>query len=526
MTNTFITLGGSAAIAVLIAMVARRLNWNAPLLLIIAGAIIGPLPIGPTAPPNPETVLVVVLAPLVFGEALSSSYLDLRRVRRPVMLLALGLVVATTAIVGWVAAAIIAIPLSLAFALGAILAPTDAVAVGTVARKAGLPRYLVSVLEGESLVNDGSGLTLLKVALAAAAAGTITGAQVTGIFVIAVAGGVGIGVLGGLVASWMMRRSADVIAVNSFVVVIPFLLYVIAESLGGSGILAVVVSALLIAHTQNSVVAHTGRVQSVTLWKHVTFILQSLAYFLVGLELSSVVGNLMEAHTGKVLLLVPCIVLTLIATRFVFVFIMVAVGRRATNVADRGKMWRGGIVASWAGARGPVSALAAFSVPLAYDSGDVVPFRDVILATTFCVILVSVVLSMTIAPLARLLKVSTDDEEAMTRRVEAMLARAALDRLSEIEMASEAAGDPIPMAVSSHLREIAERRLVDGDNGEDDDVSGSEQQVRVQTARAMVRAEQEELLRMRSEDGLPDDLVRKILRTLDLRDAALKTEEA
>jgi CPA1 family monovalent cation:H+ antiporter len=216
----------------------------------------------------------------------------------------------------------------------------------------------------------------------------------------------------------------------------------------------------------------------------------------------------------------------LIATRFVFVFIMVAVGRRATNVADRGKMWRGGIVASWAGARGPVSALAAFSVPLAYDSGDVVPFRDVILATTFCVILVSVVLSMTIAPLARLLKVSTDDEEAMTRRVEAMLARAALDRLSEIEMASEAAGDPIPMAVSSHLREIAERRLVDGDNGEDDDVSGSEQQVRVQTARAMVRAEQEELLRMRSEDGLPDDLVRKILRTLDLRDAALKTEEA
>ena len=526
MTDTFITLGGSAALAVLIAMGARRLNWNAPLVLIIAGAIIGPLPIGPSAPPNPETILVVVLAPLVFGEALSSSYLDLRRVRRPVMLLAIGLVVATTVIVGWVAAAIIALPLTLAFALGAILAPTDAVAVGTVARKAGLPRYLVSVLEGESLVNDGTGLTLLKVALAAAAAGTITGAQVSGIFVIAVVGGVGVGALGGLVASWMMRRSTDVIAVNSFVVVIPFVLYVVAEKLGGSGILAVVVSALLIAHTQNSMVAHSGRVQSVTVWKHVTFILQSLAYFLVGLELSSVVGNLMDFHASKVLLLVPCIVIALIATRFVFVFVMVAIGPRATNVPDRSRMWRGGIVASWAGARGPVSALAAFSIPLVYNNGEAVPFRDVILATTFCVIVVSVILSMTIAPLARLLKVSTDDEAAMTRRVETMLARAALDRLSEIEMTMEAAGDPIPMAVASHLREIAERRLVDDDNGEDDAVGASEKQVLVQTARAMVRAEQEELLRMRSEDGLPDDLVRKILRTLDLRDAALKTEEA
>ena len=324
----------------------------------------------------------------------------------------------------------------------------------------------------------------------------------------------------------MMRRSTDVIAVNSFVVVIPFLLYVVAEKLGGSGILAVVVSALLIAHTQNSMVAHSGRVQSVTVWKHVTFILQSLAYFLVGLELSSVVGNLMDFHASKVLLLVPCIVIALIATRFVFVFVMVAIGPRATNVPDRSRMWRGGIVASWAGARGPVSALAAFSIPLVYNNGEAVPFRDVILATTFCVIVVSVVLSMTIAPLARLLKVSTDDEAAMTRRVETMLARAALDRLSEIEMTMEAAGDPIPMAVASHLREIAERRLVDDDNDEEDAVGASEKQVLVQTARAMVRAEQEELLRMRSEDGLPDDLVRKILRTLDLRDAALKTEEA
>ena len=525
MTDTFITLGGSAAIAVLVALVARRLNWNAPLVLIIAGAVIGPLPIGPTAPPNPETILVVVLAPLVFGEALSSSYLDLRRVRRPVLLLAIGLVIATTLVVGWVTVAIVAIPLAPAFALGAILAPTDAVAVGSVARKAGLPRYLVSVLEGESLVNDGSGLTLLKVAVVAAAAGSVTGLQVSAYFIFAVVGGVGVGAVGGLLASWLLRRSSDVVAVNSFVVVIPFVLYVAAEEIRGSGILAVVVSALIIAHAQNSVAAHAGRMQSVTLWKHVTFILQSLAYFLVGLELSSVVGNLMETHTSKVLLLVPAIVIALIATRVLFVFAMVTLGRAATRLPTRQPLWRGAVVASWAGSRGPVSALAAFSVPLVYETGKEVPYRDVILATTFCVIVVSVILSMTIAPLARALKVSSEDEVEATRRIEAMLARAALDRLSEIEMTLEASGTPMPMSISNHLREVAERRLIDDQSDDQDLARGSEGQLLVQTARAMVRAEQEEILRMRSEDGLPDALARKILRTLDLRDAALRTEE-
>ena len=525
MTDTFVTLGGSAAIAVLVALLARRLGWNAPLLLIITGAIIGPLPFGPAAPPNPETVLVAVLAPLVFGEALSSSYLDLRQVRRPVMILAVGLVVATTVIVGWVATVIIAIPLSLAFALGAVLAPTDAVAVGTVARKAGLPRSLVSVLEGESLVNDGTGLTLLKVALVAAAAGSVTGLQVAGEFGLAVVGGVGVGAIGGLLASWLLRRSNDVVAVNSLIVVIPFMLYVITEKIGGSGILAVVVSALLIAHTQNSDAAHAGRMQSVTLWKHMTFILQSLAYFLVGLELSSVVGNLMDAHTGKVLLLVPAIVVALIATRFAFVFCMVAAARVRSTGPERSPSWRGAVVASWAGSRGPVSALAAFSIPLVFDSGQTVPYRDVILATTFCVILVSVILSMTIAPVARLLKVSSEDDGQIKRRAESMLARAALDRLADIEMTSEAAGTPLPMAISNHLREVAERRLKADEVDDEETLSGGEAQLLVQTARAMVRAEQEEVLRMRSEDGLPDELARQLLRTLDVRDAALRTEE-
>lgn len=154
MNETYVTLAGSAAIAVGIAAFARQRGWNMALPLIAAGALVGALPIGPTAPPDPEVILVTVLAPLVFGEALGSSYLDLRKVSRPVLALAIGLVITSTLVIGAVTVTVVAMPLAMAFALGAVLWPTNAVAVSAVARRAGLPRRLVSILEGESLVND------------------------------------------------------------------------------------------------------------------------------------------------------------------------------------------------------------------------------------------------------------------------------------------------------------------------------------------------------------------------------------
>jgi CPA1 family monovalent cation:H+ antiporter len=193
MNDTFVTLAGSATLAVAVAAFCRQRGWAMSMPLIVIGAIVGALPVGPTAPPDPEVILVAVLAPLVFGEALGSSYLDLRRVSRPVIALAIGLVVAATLVVGAVGAALVAMPLAMAMALGAVLSPTDAVAVSAVARRAGLPRRLVAILEGESLVNDGTGLTALKVALVAAAAGSVTLAGVAGMFVVAVVAGCVVG---------------------------------------------------------------------------------------------------------------------------------------------------------------------------------------------------------------------------------------------------------------------------------------------------------------------------------------------
>ncbi|MEC7102492.1 MAG: cation:proton antiporter, partial [Actinomycetota bacterium] len=164
----------TAVIVLGLAAFMRQRGWGIALPLIALGVAVGLAPFGPAAPPEPEVILILLLAPLVFGEALSSSYLDLRRVSRPVLALAIGLVLTATLVVGGVVSLFVAMPLAVAFALGAIVSPTDAVAVSTIAKRASLPRRLVSILEGESLVNDGTGLTALRVAVVAAVAGSVT----------------------------------------------------------------------------------------------------------------------------------------------------------------------------------------------------------------------------------------------------------------------------------------------------------------------------------------------------------------
>ncbi len=525
MNETYVTLAAAAAIAVGVAAFVRQRGWNIALPLIAVGVVVGALPFGPSAPPDPEVVLVAVLAPLVFGEALGSSFIDLRKVRKPVLVLAIGLVIASTLVVGALTVTVVAMPLAMAFALGAVLSPTDAVAVSTVARRAGLPRRLVSVLEGESLVNDGTGLTALKVALVAAAAGSVTLVEVTGIFVIAVVAGVAVGAIGGWLLAWVLRRSKDLVASNSLILVAPFLLYVLAEEVDGSGILAVVVAALVIAHSQNSDPGHSGRVQSVIVWRHITFVLQSLAFFLVGLELFSVLGNLDDEAQGHVIVLVAMVMVALIGTRVLFVFAMIGFSRSARQEASNRAFLRGAAIVAWAGARGPVSGLAAFSIPLAFADGTVVPYRDLILATTLCVIVITLLLSNTLGPLARLLRIEKDDDTATLRRIDILLARAALERLSDVEAEADATGAPLSIAASERLRLDTERRItVSTDSEAASETQEIEGRQLITGAQAMVRAEQEELLRLRDEEGLPDAIVRPILRQLDLRLQTLRSE--
>lgn len=508
----------------------RQRGWGIALPLIALGTVVGAAPFGPDAPLEPEAVLIVILAPLVFGEALGSSYLDLRKVSRPVLALAIGLVITGTFVVGGVVSLVVAMPIAVALALGAILAPTDAVAVSTIAKRASIPRRLVSILEGESLVNDGTGLTALRVAVMATVVGGVTLIGTLGMFAVAVSVGLGVGALFGWAMSTILRRSRDLVAANSLIVIAPFSIYLVAEFFEGSGILAVVVAALWVASSQHSDPGWSGRLSGNTVWRHLTFILQTFAFLLIGLELPVVLSRLMPDERTLVAVLVPLVLVTLIVTRGLFVALMVGIqrarGQRSANsFRASDQPGREAAIIAWAGARGPVSGLAAFSIPLVIASGEPFPYRDVILATTFVIIVVSLVLSLTVAPMARWLGIRGDDDEQLRRDMDASLARAALVRLDAAIEEAQNDDDPIPQEVIDRLQRDAQTRVERARSTDDVSVTREMATRRlIDLARAMVQAEQEEVLRLRDEEGLPDALVRKKLQSLDVRLQALGTE--
>lgn len=530
MSNNLFGFAVAGVISLSLAVFFRQRGWGIALPLIFVGAIVGILPIGPTAPPDPEVVLILILAPLVFGEALGSSYLDLRKVSRPVLALAVGLVLTTTFVVGGVVTLVVAMPLAIALALGAILAPTDAVAVSTIAKRASIPRRLVSILEGESLVNDGTGLTALRVALIAAVAGSVTLVQAAGYFVVAVGVGVAVGAASGILMSWVLRRSRDLVAANSLIVIAPFLIYLITERFEGSGILAIVVAALWVAGSQHSDPGWSGRLQGTTVWRHLTFILQTFAFFLVGLELPEVLQRLDDGELRLVVILVPLVLVTLIISRALFVAAMVGVQRarerRAGNAIRRqANLGKESAIVAWAGARGPISGLAAFSLPLVTSAGSAFPYRDVLLATTFVIIVLTLLLSLSVGPLANRLGVTGDDDELLVRGLDAALARAAFERLGDAVDEADRDGEPIPSDIVDRLERDLRVRI-DRLQSEAGTPTTHELATRrlVRLARAMLQAEQEELLRLRDEEGLPDSIVRSRLRDLDIRIQALGTE--
>jgi len=514
------SLAFSAVAALALAVILRHFGIQIALPLIAAGAVLSLSPWGPDALSDPEIVLIVILAPLVFGDALSSSFLDLRKVSRQVLLLAVGLVIATILVVGGVAVWVAAMPLAAALALGAVLAPTDAVAVSTVAKKASLPRFVISILEGESLVNDGTGLTALRVAVAAAIMGSVTLLDVGEIFALAVVVGVGIGAVSGIMLSQVLRRTRDSIAGNGLVLVAPFAIYLATEALEGSGILAVVVAALWIAHAQHSEPGASGRLQATNVWKHITFIFQAVAFFSIGMEIPDVFRRLPTGELPLVPGLVVLVLLALIVTRFAFVFGIVGLTPQYRQVDGWG---RAAVLISWAGARGPVSGLAAFSIPLTVAAGEEFPFRDVILATTFSIIIITLVLSLTVAPLARMLKISGEDTSTEVRRIDAQLARAALERLDVIIEESEISGRPLDPVVVQRLRDDAVARIEHAENLESDHVPEQDAAHQLSVVSlSMVHAEQTELLRIRDDEGVPDAVIRPIMRDLDVRAAALE----
>ncbi|MFM1964337.1 MAG: hypothetical protein RL134_62 [Actinomycetota bacterium] len=505
-------------VALGVAAFARSRGWGIAIPVLVAGIVFGLLPVGPSAPDDAGEVFLLILAPLVFGEALSTSYVDFRRFRRPIFALAVGLVLVTSAAIGAVAAALVpGIPLALAFALGAILSPTDAVAVAAIARRVALPRRVVTILEGESLVNDGTGLTLLRVALAAAATGTVSGGEVALILLQSVVGGLIVGVAAGLAIAWLIRRDPDQTVVNAFVLITPIPVYYLAEQVGGSGILAVVAAALIIANAMLTHRRFEGRRSSVAIWKQITFILTAAAFFLVGLELPETVDALPPEDLRLLPVLVVSVVAVLVLTRVAFVGIYALLSGSGDGHISK----REAIVLAWAGARGPVSGLAAFSLPLGVGLEATVDQSRLLQATTFVVIAITLALSPTLGLVARAARVDTVDLEDDRRAVRIALATRGLDALDEAVRDAANARDALPAGVDEALRSRLLAELNDaGGAAHVSDHQGDAYRLEM----AVLRAQQDELLRLR-DSGTPDAVIRPALHEIDLQVSALRARK-
>ncbi|MFN2521888.1 MAG: cation:proton antiporter, partial [Mycobacteriales bacterium] len=312
--------------------IARRFGLPAPFLLVLVGLVAGLVPGTPQVELDPDVVLVLILPPLLYAAALSTAFADFRDNLRPIGLLSVGLVLVTTGVVGVVAHLVVPdLSLPAALALGAVVAPPDAIAATAVARKMALPRRVLTILEGESLLNDATALVAYRIAVGAALAGGASWGHALGQFVLAAGGGA----LVGLALAWaitaLRRRLDDPLLENALSLLTPFAAYLPAEALHASGVLSVVVVGLYIGRRSPVLLSSSTRLQGQALWSMVTFLLEGLVFALIGLQLPTVVEGLSGRDPQAVALLTVATVLAVVLTRFAWVFPATYLPRRLSS---------------------------------------------------------------------------------------------------------------------------------------------------------------------------------------------------
>lgn len=522
-------VAGSAAVA----GAARRTPVPAPLLLVAAGLAVSYIPGVPAYTLDPKVVLPLLLPPLLYTSAIDSSYLDLRAQLRPVALLSVGYVLFATFAVGWAAYLIVpGLPLTAALVLGAVVAPPDAVAATAVARRVGLPSRITTILQGESLLNDATAITAYKVALAAAVGEGATWAGGVEEFLVAALGGVGVGLVLMAPLHWLRRHLKEALLQNTLSLLIPFAAYAVAEQVHASGVLAVVTVALYLGHRAWEVDFAT-RLQEEAVWKMVAFVLESAVFALIGLQLPIVLGGLEENSGAQAAWYAVAVFLVVVAARFVWVYPAAFLPRllfRRIREREENPTWRGAMVTAWAGMRGVVSLAIAFSIPLTVHGGGPFPQRNLLLFLTFTTVIGTLVVQgLTLPPMIRALKFPGPDAQAATlaeANAQAQASLAAERRLEEL-LADERNTLPPPLA--DRLRAVLERRrnAVWERLGQTNPVTGeSVDDTYRRLSRDMIGAERAVFVRLRDGRYIDDEMLRTLLRRLDLEEAAAFREAA
>ncbi|MCQ4084892.1 Na+/H+ antiporter [Streptomyces sp. RB6PN25] len=505
-------------LATAVATGARHWRIPAPSLLVAVGLGIALLPGVPALHVQPEVINIVVLPPLLYASAEEMSWREVRAVWRPVTVLAFGLVLVTAAAVGLVAHALTPLSGQMAFVLGAVLASTDPVAVTALGRRLSLPRRLQMMVQSESLFNDATSLVLYKVAVGTAvAASAVSLPAAAGQFVLLGGGGAVIGAaVAGLVVL-IRRRTEDPVLETVIALVTPYAAYVLAEDLHTSGVTAVVVAGVILGSTGHRLTNAPIRLQVHAVYGTVVFLLESVVFAIIGLELPGLVRELAPDERAWPLG-VLAVAGTVIGVRLLGVFPLSTLMQRRRG--DGPVSWRVPAVVSWAGTRGILPLAAALSIPLTTHGGSPLPHRALVLVLTTSVIVVTLVVQgFTLAPVVRWSGIAlepehTAREEAKARDALARAGLAALDELADLEAA--------PAIVIDQLRRDLQARLYDSEAGRD----GGPAPVEALTAyrelrRTLIAAESEELQRLYAAHRISDTTRRRIQRTLDLEETGL-----
>ena len=528
-----LTLVAIVAVVILGSRICALIGVPSPLGLLALGAVLSFVPGLPHVELSPEVVLLGLLPPLLYAAALNSSLVDLRALLTPILGLSVGLVLFTAAGVALVAWALLPIPFALAFALGAIVSPPDAVAATAVARRIGLPRRIVTILEGESLLNDATALVALRTALAAAGLSVAHGSGaegaspavetpadvtvlgVSGSFLLAAVGGVAIGWLVFLVVGLVRRRLHTPTADTALSFIAPFLAYLPAELVKSSGVLAVVTAGLLLAHKAPVLQSASSRLSERTNWSAVTFVLENSVFLLIGLQMATILDSLAqdELSTTRTMVTGFAVLAAVLVLRplWMFPFSWIADRRAGGPVPGRSAAVA---VASWAGMRGVVTLAAALTLPAE------TPQRPSLIMIALIVTVGTLLLQGTTLPwLTRRLDVRGPDprDDALQEATIVQAATAAgLRAIEELEGADEAGVEEIRADAHRRVNRIWERL---GPLAGDDRETPSESYRRLRLT--MIEAEREELLRIRDTANVDHEVLSTVMNQIDAEEAAL-----
>ncbi|MEY9844061.1 Na+/H+ antiporter [Streptacidiphilus sp. BW17] len=520
-----VLVAGSATVA----GVARRFGLSAPLLLVVVGLGAAYLPGVPDYTLAPDVVLPLVLPPLLYSAAQDASFRSLRRNRRPVLLLSIGYVLFCTVTMGLVAHALIpSLPLAAAFVLGAVIAPPDAVAATAIARKVGLPAQLVSILQGESLVNDATAITVYRVAVAAAVGEGFSFGSALGEFLLAALGGTAVGLVLMLPLQWLRSRLRDPLLLNTFSLLVPFAAYAAAEALHASGVIAVVVVGLYLGHYANCV-DFAVRLQEESVWAMVSFVLESSVFALIGLQLPVVVRQVGGWSVGQLTVWVVVLLVALIGLRFVWswpaTYLPGLLSKRILEREGR-PSWTRPFIVAWAGMRGVVSLAVAFSIPETTHDGSPFPDRDLLLFLVFTLVIGTLLVQgLTLPWLVQRLPLPQRDRQTETLREAQAQYEASAAAEARLDELLEDPRNRLPEALEARLRRLLDHRRnavwermgapVHESTGESVDSAYR------RLTRETLAAERQALDRLRGEERIDDETLRRLVRQLDFEEALM-----